>query len=88
MIEKDFDIPFIGHLIRLAIWSLRVNWNKNESITSRIAKVADWLQRFGGWAEVEKNMAQIKRETTKDIPLFSVHESDAKYEAEYADIPF
>jgi adenine-specific DNA methylase len=84
----DIRCVTYGHLIRLAIWSLRVNWNKNEPITSRIAKVADWLQRFGGWAEVEKYLEQIKSETTKDIPLFSVHESDAKYGAEYADIPF
>jgi len=77
-----------GHLIRLAIWSLRHNWNKNKPTTSRIAKVTDWLQRFGGWAEVEKCIEGVKRETTTDMPLFSVHESDVNYGDEYADVPF
>jgi putative DNA methylase len=84
----DIRCVTYGHLIRLAIWSLRVNWNKNEPITSRIAKVTDWLQRFGGWAEVEKCMDYVNRKTAKDMPLLSVHESDAKYGAKYADIPF
>ena len=84
----DIRCVVYGHLIRLAIWSLRRNWNKNEPTTSRIAKVADWLQRFGGWAEVEQHMEHIKGETTKDMPLFSVQESNPKYGAEYADVPF
>jgi adenine-specific DNA methylase len=84
----DIRCVTYGHLIRLAIWSLRLNWNKNKPTTSRIANVADWLQRFGGWAEVEKCMERVKREMTKNIPLTSVHESDAKYGDEYADVPF
>ena len=75
----DIRCVVYGHLIRLAIWSLRRNWNKNEPTTSRIAKVADWLQRFGGWAEVEHHMERIKGETTKDMPLFSVQESNPDY---------
>jgi adenine-specific DNA methylase len=77
-----------GHLVRLAIWSLRFEWKKNEQTTSRIAKVAGRLQRFGGWPEVEKCMVQIKAVMTKDTPLFAVHESDAEYGAEYADVSF
>ena len=84
----DIRCVTYGHLIRLAIWSLRLTWNKNKPTTSRIAKVADWLQRFGGWAEVEKCIERVKREMAKDIPLFSVHESDANYGDEYADVPF
>jgi len=77
-----------GHLVRLAIWSLRFEWKKNEPTTSRIAKVAGWLQRFGGWPEVEKWMVQIKAVMIKDTPLFAVHESYAGYEAEYTDVSF
>ena len=84
----DIRCVTYGHLIRLAIWSLRLTWNKNKPTTSRIAKVADWLQRFGGWTEVEKCIERVKREMAKDIPLFSVHESDANYGDEYADVPF
>jgi hypothetical protein len=72
----------------LAIWFLRPNWNKDEPITSRIAKVADWLKCFGGWAEVDKCMEYVNIKTVKDMPLLSVHERDAKYGAEYADVSF
>jgi len=84
----DIRCVTYGHLIRLAIWSLRLDWNKNEPTTSRIAKVSGWLLRFGGWAEVEQYMEHIKEETTKDMPLFSVQESDINYGADHADIPF
>ncbi|MCD6365652.1 MAG: DUF1156 domain-containing protein, partial [Planctomycetes bacterium] len=84
----DIRCVTYGHLIRLAIWSLRLGWNKNEPTTSRITKVADWLQRFGGWAEVEKCMESDRAATTKDVPLFAAHESVAEYGAEYADLPF
>ena len=85
----DIRCVTYGHLIRLAIWSLRHEWMKNEPITARIEKVADWLQRFGGWAEVEKCMEHNKTTATaKDMPLFAVHGSAVEYGAEYADLPF
>ncbi len=84
----DIRCVIYGHLIRLAVWSLRRNWDKNKSATSRIAKVADWLQGFGGWTEVEQYLEHVKKETINAMPLFSVQENDPKYGAEYADIPF
>ena len=77
-----------GHLIRLAIWSLRSGWDNTESITTRIAKVAGWLRRFGGWAEVRKCMKYESLAIIKDMPLFAVQENPAEYGAEYADISF
>jgi hypothetical protein len=77
-----------GHLIRLAIWSLRLGWNKKDPTTSRIATVADWLQRFGGWSEVEKSMEYERAATTNDTPLFAAHENVAEYGGEYADVSF
>lgn len=84
----DIRCVTYGHLIRLAIWSLRLDWMKNEPTTTRIEKVADWLHHFGGWAEVEKCMEHDRAATTKDMPLFAVHESAVEYGAEYADLPF
>jgi len=74
-----------GHLIRLAIWHLRLEWDKNESTQSRIAKVAVWLQHFGGWPEVQSCMDLNK---AKDMSLFTLRENSANYGAEYADISF
>ena len=42
-----------GHLVRLAIWALRIEWNKREPIITRMAKVKDWLQHFGSLTEIE-----------------------------------
>ncbi len=84
----DIRCVTYGHLIRLAIWSLRHGWKKNKPTITRIAIVANWLQRFGGWAEVEKCMEHDRVATIKDMPLFAVHESAAEYGAEYADVPF
>jgi putative DNA methylase len=77
-----------GHLIRLAIWSLRLEWGKTEPVATRIGKVANWLKRFGGWAEVEKCMTYEGAAITNAMPLFAVHENAAEYGAEYADISF
>jgi putative DNA methylase len=84
----DMKCISYGHLIRLAIWYLRFGWNKNESTTSRIAKVANWIQRFGGWTEVEKHMGHDIAAAVKDTPLFTVQERAVEYGAEYDDISF
>jgi len=84
----DIRCIICGHLIRLAIWYLRLGWNKDEPTTLRIAKVADWLQRFGGWTEVEKHLVQSTSEKINDMPLFAIKESVAQYGAEYDYISF
>ena len=76
-----------GHLVRLAIWSLRRRWNKNETITKRIAKVQEWLQDFGGWPEVEKHLRNSSA-SHLDAPLFVVRERTKEYGAEYAQVSF
>ena len=86
--KGDMRCIAYGHLIRLAIWALRTEWNRKAPVESRIEKVADWLRRFGGWAEVEKSMAPNNSGITENMPLFAVHERDAEYGAEYADVPF
>jgi adenine-specific DNA methylase len=84
----DIRCVTYGHLIRLAIWSLRHGWNKNEPTTSRIAKVSEWIHRFGEWAEVEKSIEYDREATMKDMPLFAVGESVAEYGADNADVSF
>lgn len=76
-----------GHLIRLCIWSLRLEWNKKDTIASRIAKVANWIQDFGGWSEVEKHLGHANN-ALQNEPTFVVHESVAKYGVEYANVSF
>jgi adenine-specific DNA methylase len=77
-----------GHLIRLAIWSLRIGWDKTVPTTSRIAKVSSWLKGFGGWAEVEKLIRYDNPEPFEDMPLFAVRENISEYGTAYADVSF
>ena len=77
----DIKCITYGHLIRLAIWSLRPGWNKDEPTKSRIARVADWL-------EAEQHIEHFKTTTAKDLPLFAVREGPAEYGAGYADVSF
>ncbi len=84
----DIRCVAFGHLIRLAIWSLRKGWNRNEQTTARLAKVADWIQRFGGWPEIENLLTPEEDNLTDQMPLFAVRETSSEYGAEYADIPF
>jgi len=48
-----------GHLIRLAVWALRREWNRSSRTAERMAEIEDWLRRFGGWPEVEKHLKDV-----------------------------
>ena len=84
----DIRCITFGHLIRLAIWSLRTGWDKNKPTISRLSIVANWLHRFGGEGEVKKFMETNNMTSTKDMPLFATHQGIAEYGAEYANISF
>lgn len=85
----DIKCIVFGHLIRLAVWSLRNGWDKDRQTASRLADVENWIKQFARTGEVEK-IVEINRVTTtiKDMPLFAVHESTVEYGVEDAEIPF
>jgi putative DNA methylase len=76
-----------GHLIRMAIWSLRKKWNKKAASAERIAAVAKWLRDFGGWPEVESHLGDPFGRHL-DAPLFAVRESEIQYGAKCDDVSF
>jgi len=76
-----------GHLVRLAIWNLRKEWDKDADITERISTVSGWLRDFGEWNEVEKHLKDSVnpwQETSK----FVVRENVEQYGAGYAEVSF
>lgn len=77
-----------GHLIRLAIWSLRLNWDKNKPTSSRLAMIGNWLRQFGGAAEVERHIKADYTAPLTDLPLLAVRESCATERGQDDDIPF
>ena len=76
-----------GHLIRLAVWHLRKSWSKNEPVTQKLSAVADWLQEFGGWDEIEERLTG-SHTTGSTASLLAVRENKEEYGAEYAYVSF
>jgi putative DNA methylase len=83
----DMRCMTYGHLVRLAIWDLRRNWDKKADINKRLSEVSAWLQRFGGWAEIEKYLFEGIA-LYHQAPLFAVRESIKKYGALDDEISF
>lgn len=76
-----------GHLVRLAIWNLRTKWNKSANTSKRLSTVADWLQAFGGWSEIERHLNVING-ACHHKPLLIVRENDTNYGVEHANVSF
>lgn len=85
--QGDIRCIAYGHLIRLAVWSLRKSWNKDRKIEVRIASVERWIQQFGGWLEVSKNLSGA-RPAAKKRELLMVRENAAAYGGEHAEVSF
>jgi len=84
----DIRCIIFGHLVRLAIWSLRSQWKKDKPLSSRITKVAAWLLQFGRLAEIEQFLENDKVMTNTDKTLFAINEPLESYETENAEIAF
>jgi putative DNA methylase len=76
-----------GHLVRLAIWNLRKNWDKTAGISRKIETVSNWLRDFGGWSDVEENLGEPNALHHHE-PLYELHETTEKYGVENASISF
>ena len=84
----DIRCIIYGHLVRLAIWSLRIQWEKEKPVESRIVKVAAWLMQFGRLVEIEQ-FIDIGSDTKRDdMSLLAVNESIEKFGTDHAEIPF
>ena len=46
--QGDTRCIVFGHLIRLAVWNLRITWNRGGTVSARIAMVRKWIELFGG----------------------------------------
>jgi hypothetical protein len=84
----DIRCITFGHMIRLAIWSLRSQWDKKQPTASRLAVVADWIQQFEAQGRTEKRIKPNRPSTAREEFLFAVHENEAEYKSEYDDVPF
>ena len=76
-----------GHLVRLAIWHLRKDWDKAADTDQRISIVACWLRDFGEWPEVEEHLEGL-RNYWEGKPLFAVRENNQAHGTVYATVSF
>jgi hypothetical protein len=81
----DIRCITFGHLIRLAIWSLRSDWDKNRSLLTRLSKIADWVGQFEA-RRIEKLVDIETAFPATDMPLFAIRESTIEYGEKYADV--
>jgi hypothetical protein len=76
-----------GHLVRLAVWNLRKEWNRDADVSARLTTVSSWLAEFGPWSEIERHLG--KPAALADFgPLFRVRELAENYGATHAEVPF
>jgi len=55
----DLRCIIYGHMTRLAVWSLRLGWNKELATKGRLSRVARWIEEFGGISSIEKHLSDV-----------------------------
>jgi hypothetical protein len=83
----DMKCITYGHLIRLAIWNLRKEWDKSADIETRLSTISSWITCFGGWTEVERHLLE-NGDSFRDTQLFAVRENREDYGTDYEEISF
>jgi hypothetical protein len=54
--QGDIRCIAYGHLIRLAVWNLRISWEKRKAASEKLDILARHLSAFGGFEAVEKHL--------------------------------
>jgi len=54
--QGDTRCIVFGHIIRLAVWSLRIGWKADRVTQARITEVERWVRHFGGAETVIKEL--------------------------------
>lgn len=63
--QGDIRCIIFGHLIRLAIWFLRKEWNKGLPSHEKLKKVAAWVEEMGGLAAIQEHLADFSSAPVK-----------------------
>ena len=83
----DIKCITYGHLIRLAVWHLRKQWNKNAPIDERLKVISSWIVDFCGCNEIEQRSHDLGYSLAK-APVFDVREKAPSYGVTYAEVSF
>jgi len=55
----DIRCIIFGHLIRLAVWNLRKEWDAGLPAARRMARVSEWITTFGALPSVEPYLEDV-----------------------------
>ncbi len=83
----DIRCIIFGHLIRLAIWTLRQSWDRAKPTEERLSTVADQIQRFGGLHAVERYLGDDLLSAPR-LQLAIAREDEAMYGASDDEVSF
>lgn len=85
--QGDLRCIIYGHLIRLAIWSLRTGWNNEIETKMRLSKIEGWISNFGGYQGVEMYLNDVLN-SVPEKQNATVKEGEATYGRYNDEIPF
>ncbi len=76
-----------GHLVRMAIWNLRSDWDKTAPVDVKLGRVAEAVEAMGGADALESCLSlSLPRH---EIPLaMMIGEEEGRYQAQVDEIPF
>jgi DNA-directed RNA polymerase subunit RPC12/RpoP len=85
--QGDIRCIIFGHLIRLAIWFIRKNWDRTLPSIERLTKVSKWTEEFGGPIAVQNHLREVLS-TAPSRQMVTIREISEPYQKNDAEISF
>ncbi len=76
-----------GHLIRLAVWHARINWDREAPVKNKMERVAQAIEDLGGFKAVEKQLPIDPARHQEILPLL-LKEDEGHYDVPSDMLPF
>ncbi|MEW6218520.1 MAG: DNA methylase [Thermodesulfobacteriota bacterium] len=86
----DVRCTVYGHLARMAIWRLRLGWERQQSVSRKLARMAQEIQTIATLQEVEAALAGAAEVAAGLPPRWAglIQEGEAAYGESSADVSF
>lgn len=84
--QGDMRCIAYGHLIRLAVWYLRNDWDRNAGTDIKMTRVADQIEALGGWQQVKEYLLTDVSAPARQS--WAAMEEDGEYGGDHDDIAF
>lgn len=85
--QGDLRCISYGHLVRLAVWNLRIGWKANRPIAERLNAVRAWIESFGGPTAVLKALGDTFTGASRE-QIWEIREPHVSYGEKRDEISF